>query len=417
MKLYLTTLFLSVAAVSAGRRRRRRGLSKDEQFHRKMQSFSEDPLEDCLDCMEDLDDARDCLRDCADDSIQYNTTSGDQTTESQLALCLDESASTEGNDDSLESEEGIGSAVSSLDGLVECCDFDSDCERDLEDAQDCLEFCLDTCIADEAEEYLDCIRDEAESSSCDLDDCITDFLSDDLADDLDESLESSNDLFSLEAIERRIVLIDENQLEDCNLLGDFVDSVCDIATDCCDRCEEEMGEFIDCLVNDIVIPFVSIELNKTIPTCPIDTEECELESLDSGRKERRQRRAERAPATPEEEALIQRALSLPSKTQQQNKRSERKEAMIAEFKRTVTSGRRLNGEAYNNTAAIKSCEDKMRMNVVAANMTHAMNMYTECVSMAAIETLAANSKTSAAPVSTPFAALVAAVAGVAVMFF
>ena len=44
MKLYLTTLFLSVAAVSAGRRRRRRGLSKDEQFHRKMQSFSEDPL-------------------------------------------------------------------------------------------------------------------------------------------------------------------------------------------------------------------------------------------------------------------------------------------------------------------------------------------------------------------------------------
>lgn len=378
----------------------------------------EDPLEDCLDCMEDLDDARDCLRDCADDSIQYNTTSGDQTTESQLALCLDESASKEGNDDSLTSEEGRGSAVSSLDGLVECCDFDSDCERDLEDAQDCLEFCLDTCIADQAEEYLDCIRDEAESSSCDLDDCITDFLSDDLADDLDESLESSNDLFSLEALERRIVLIDENQLEDCNLLSDFVDSVCDIATDCCDRCEEEMGEFIDCLVNDIVIPFVSIELNKTIPTCPIDTENCELESLDSGRKERRQRRAERAPATPEEEALIQRALSLPSQSQKQNVRSERKEAMIAEFKKTIVSGRRLTEEAYNNTAAIQACEAKMRMNVVAANMTHAMNMYTECVSMSAIETLAAHStKTSAAPVSTPVAALVAAVAGVAVLFF
>jgi len=416
MKLYLTTLFLSAAAVSAGRRGRRRrmtgssGLSFDD----------EDPLEDCLSCMEDLDDARDCLRDCADDSIQYNTTSGDQTTESQLALCLDESASTDPNDpnDSLESEEGIGADVSSLDGLVECCDFDSDCERDLEDAQDCLEFCLDSCIADQAEEYLDCIRDEAESSSCDLDDCITDFLSDDLPDDLDESLESSNDLFSLEALERRIVLIDEQQLQDCNLLGDFVDSVCDIATDCCDRCEEEMGEFVDCLVNDIVIPFVSIELNKTIPTCPIDTENCELESLDdgSGRKERRARRAQRAPPTPEEEALIQRALALPSKSQKQNKRSERKEAMIAEFKKTMTASRRLDA-TYNNTAAIKSCEDSMRMNVVAHNMTHAMNIYTECVSMAAIETLAAHSQTSAAPVSTPMAALVAAVAGVAVLFF
>lgn len=392
MKLYLTTLFLALGVASAGRRSRGRGRRNALSFD------DEDPLEDCLDCMEDLDDARDCLRDCADDSVTFNTTSGDESTESQLSVCLDESF------------EEYGSEVDSLDELVDCCDFDSDCERDLEDAQECLEFCLDSCIADEAEEYLDCIRDEAEENSCDLDDCIDGFLSDDLPDELDESLSSSSDLFSLEALERRIVLIDENQLEDCNLLGDFVDSVCDIGTDCCSRCEEELGEFVNCLVNDIVIPFVSIELNKTIPTCPIDTEECELE--DSGRKERRQRRAEKNPPTEEEEQLIQRALSLPRKSQ--NKRNARKEAIVADFRNAVTS-RRLT--SYNNTAAIAACEASMRMNVVAHNMTHAMNVYTECVSIAAIETLAANTpQESAAPAYSAMVALVAAVAGVAVLF-
>jgi len=353
--------------------------------------------------MEDIDDARDCLRDCASDSVE--TTSG--STESLLTMCLDES------------EEGFGSAVNSLDDLVDCCDFDSDCERDLEDAQDCLEFCLDSCISEEAEEYLDCIRDEASggSSSCDLDDCIDGFLSDDLGDELDESLESSNDLFSLEALERRIIGIEQDQLEDCNLLADFVDASCDVATDCCSRCEEEFGEFIDCLVNDIVIPFVSIEVNKTIPTCPIDTEECELVGVESGsRKERRQRRAERAPPSPEEEALIQRALALPNKSQKQNKRNAKKEAIIADFRKSMVGGRRL--ETYNNTAAIAACEATMRKNVVAHNMTHAMNLYTECVSVAAIETLAANSpQESAASVPSVAVAALVAVGVAAVGFF
>ena len=345
--------------------------------------------------MEDLDDARDCLRDCADDSVV--TTSG--STESLLTQCLDESA------------ESLGSEVNSLEDLVECCSFDSDCERDLEDAQDCLEFCMDSCIADEAEEYLDCIRDEAESSSCDLDDCIDDFLSDDLVDDLDSSVSSPDDLFSLEALETRIVRIDEEQLEDCGLLADFVDSACDIATDCCDPCEEEMGEFIDCLVNDIVIPFVSIERNKTIDTCPINTEDCELE-VESEEGSRRGRRAESRPLSDHEEKLFARALSLPSKSKMMHKRSAKKEAMIKEIRAAMGSSRRLS--SVNNTETIQACEATMRMNVVAHNMTHAMNVYTECVSIAAIETLAAGAPEDSAASMPSVVAGLAAVAGVAI---
>jgi hypothetical protein len=388
MKLYLLPTLLLVGAIGFASAKSDSSLSFD----------SEDPLEDCLDCMEDLDDARDCLRDCADDSVV--TTSG--STDSLLTQCLDESTDE-------------GSAVSSLEDLVDCCSFDSDCERDLEDAQDCLEFCLDSCIADEAEEYLDCIRDEAERSSCDLDECIDDFLSDDLVDDLDSSLSSSNDLFSIEALERRIVRIEEEQLEDCNLLADFVDSACDIASDCCERCEEELGEFIDCLVNDIVIPFVSIELNRTIDTCPIDTENCELD-LEAERESgsRKKRRAEESrPLSEQEEKLFARALALPKKSQKQSERNAKKEAIAAEFRKTMGS-RRLT--AYNNTEAVQACEATMRLNVVAHNMTHAMNVYTECISVAAIESLAANSPDSAATMPSVVAAL-AAVAGVAVAVF
>jgi hypothetical protein len=361
---------------------------------------SEDPLEDCLDCMEDLDDARDCLRECSEDSVV--TTSG--STESLLTQCLDESTDE-------------GSAVNSLEGLVDCCSFDSDCERDLEDAQDCLEFCLDTCIADKAEDYLDCIRDEASGSSCDLDDCIDGFLSDDLPDDLDSSLESSSDLFSLSALERRITGIEQEQLEDCGLLADFVEGVCDIGTDCCSRCEEELGLFVDCLINDIVIPFVSIELNKTIDTCPIDTENCELD-VDTSRQSgsRKARRAkESKPLSEEDEKLFARALALPSKKAEQNQRNAKKEAIIADFRTAMTTGRKLNA-GTNSTEAIAACEATMRMNVVATNMTHAMNIYTECVSIAAIETLAANQPESAAA-SLSTTALVAAVAGLAYAMF
>ena len=349
--------------------------------------------------MEDLDDARDCLRECAEDSVV--TTSG--STESLLTRCLDESTDE-------------GSAVESLDGLVECCSFDSDCERDLEDAQDCLEFCLDSCVGDQAEEYLDCIRGAAEDSDCDLDECIDGFLSDDIEDDLEDTLGDSEDIFSLSALEGRIVRIDEEELEDCGLLAEFIDSACEIGQDCCDECEGELAVFLDCLVNDIVIPFVSIERNTTIDTCPIDTDDCELITDDEGSRKKRRRAKEHKPLSLEEEQLFQRALSLPSKKALQNKRSAKREAMITDFKKAMTSGRRLN-TGYNTTSAIAACEATMRMNIVAANMTHAMNEYTECVSVAAIETLALSGPSESGASMTSFASALVAAVGVMALFF
>jgi hypothetical protein len=126
------------------------------------QSITEtDEFEDCVDCLEDIDDARDCLREC--NEVEFIDRDGN-VDGSLLANCLDPSRS--------------GSEVESLDELVDCCDFDRDCENDLEDVQDCLSGCLDSCISDFAEDYLECIQDEAGSRDCDLGECIDGFLND-----------------------------------------------------------------------------------------------------------------------------------------------------------------------------------------------------------------------------------------------
>jgi hypothetical protein len=368
--------------------------------------FDSIPQEDCVDCLEDIDDARDCLREC--NEVEFIDRDGN-VDGSLLANCLDPSRS--------------GSEVESLDELVDCCDFDRDCENDLEDVQDCLSGCLDSCISDFAEDYLECIQDEAGSRDCDLGECIDGFLNDDIEDEL--SLDGggkSNDLFSVKAITKRIENIEDDDLEDCELMADFVDSVCDVGEDCCDRCQEELGLFVDCLVNDIVIPFVSLETNTTILSCPIDTEDCELDSRSRSRRSSRSRKLDAKPMTSEEQQLIATAFALPSinklekrkeEKKMQSQRNTRKEDIIAE----ITHGRRKL-DKVNATALIAVCESKMRMDVIASNMTNAMNVYMECVAIAAIQTLEAStpSESGSSAVST-MAALVVAMVGSMIAFF
>jgi hypothetical protein len=54
--------------------------------------------------------------------------------------------------------------------------------------------------------------------------------------------------------------------------------------------------------------------------------------------------------------------------------------MIANF-----GARRLS--TANSTEMIAACEAKMRMDVISANMTHATNLFMECVTASAIMTL------------------------------
>jgi hypothetical protein len=143
-----------------------------------------------------------------------------------------------------------------------------------------------------SKEYLECIKDKGDQQEC-----LDGFL-EDLEDDL--SIDGSSDISDLKNVEKRVKRIDEEDLEDCELLSDFVESLCDIGDDCCSTCNEVLSYVIDCLINGIIIPFVSIELNTTIPECPI-TNDCELEDS------KRHRKAKQGGA------LMHKVLSMPKK--------------------------------------------------------------------------------------------------------
>jgi hypothetical protein len=302
-------------------------------------------------------DARDCLRDC--NNAQYFDKNGVLQDDSLLAACLDLNGDF---------------SVDDIDSLVDCCGFtDKDCEDDLQEVQDCLGACLDVCIRDIAVAYVDCIRDETGTRKCVLGECLDGLLGDDIEDEI--GIGGSGDIFDLRNVANTIDDIEERDLKDCNLLEDFVKTVCDLGDACCDRCQEDLGLLVDCLVNDIVIPFVAIERNETILSCPIDTKKCEIDK----QALRAQRESQRA-LTREEEVLFDRALQLPKKKEGTTKRNPQREALMRR-----NESRKLG--VSNSTALIEACENKMRMDIIATNMTHATSKYMECVTTSAIQTM------------------------------
>jgi hypothetical protein len=280
--------------------------------------------------------------------------------------------------------------IDDIEELVECCEyfndevFDKDCEDSLEDAQLCLTECLDPCIQETSTLYLDCIDDNSGSSSCEATECFDELLSGDLEDDIDIDLEDLAD---------NIGQLEVDDLEDCDSLEDFVDSVCDIGKDCCKKCNSELAGIVDCLINDVIIPFVAAELNVTVNECPIDLDKCELikESGDKMRdlKER-------------EEEVFTQALSLP-KRNAQTKRDKLKEKFVEQAK-----NRRLEGETSDDKVA--ACQATMKSDIIATNMTYATNQYMECVTSAALGALE-DAPESGAPAAFKIGALVAALVG------
>jgi hypothetical protein len=210
--------------------------------------------------------------------------------------------------------------VESIDDLVECCDFeDKKCDEYFEEVKECLIGCINPCMITRAAEWLDCMRDSGEEKKCSRQECLDGYLQD-LPEELD--LDKDPDIFDLKTVYKLVEKIHMEDLENCHLLDEFVQETCDIGNDCCDRCQQELGQTVDCLVNGIVIPFAEGQLNATIDDCFIDTDKCKAEF---GRK------------------LVETEPSLESQ-------------QLAE-----------------------QCQRKMEANIVAYNISYATNQFMECL--------------------------------------
>ena len=295
-----------------------------------------------------------------------------------------------------------GDSVDDIDSLAECCQMEKDCEKELEDAQECVvDLCLDPCIRDTAREYLECIEDQNDGvtdKKCSRQQCLDGFLN-----DLEEEADASGDILDLKNVEKRLKNLQQEDLEDCALLDQFVETACGIGDDCCSKCTEDLSEVVDCLINDIVIPFTAIQLNTTIDFCEI-SEDCSLVLPDGTRKRR---------ATANEgDTLFERALQLPKSNNAQSKRDVGFEASIIKARKN-----RVLEEAKTPAEIVEICEEALSMNAIVHNMTYAVSVFMECVTEAAIDALPMTdnyeSTTSTAAYDAPYlvTTLVAAVVG------
>jgi hypothetical protein len=212
-------------------------------------------LEDYCDCDTKEDISKDNQNNCREDDRKTND-------RSLLDFCLGE------NGKSIDS-------VESIDDLKECCDFkDNKCDDYFTDVQECLVGCINPCLITSAGSWLDCLRANGDEGSCSRTQCLDGYL-EDVPDDM--GLDKNPDIFDLETVYKMVEKIHTEELEDCGLLKEFVDDVCDVSNDCCDRCSPEIGTTVDCLLNGIVVPFAEGALNATIGDCPIDTERCQAD--------------------------------------------------------------------------------------------------------------------------------------------
>ena len=259
-------------------------------------------------------------------------------------------------------EDGIVEKVDSIKDFAECCQVDNKCKKHFEDVGECVTTCLPACIREAPLEYLDCINEEVEKNGgetdkCGREACVTAFVDED--EGIEDELDFNGDAFDLEELQDLLVGVSESDLEECSLIEPFIEDVCDLGGDCCEECETELGDVIDCLLNDVVIPFTALLLNTTIDECPMQDDGCEVDF----RRGLSENTVEKFGAFMNEQRTI----------------SHKGRALIAESNKRVLEGHIID---------VEHCETYMTNNMVLGNTTNGMNQFMECVIGAATDALA-----------------------------
>jgi hypothetical protein len=412
MKFQAIALLSIAAAVSA-----------DVDIHRILASA--DPVS-CDTCFELIDDARDCLRECNNEEyFNFFLNDFDGTV---LNECLDPNRA----------DRPLGTIVpgvvpgsidnvESIDDLVDCCkdgleaageEWDETCDQIFVDVQECLGNCFDGCLAARSEAWFRCVQDTSDTEKnpdevtgnkgCSRQSCINGFVDEDVDENdtfegnaldftLDEEFQDSQfvpdgpksedqSIFDVQNIAGIFEDITEADMQDCALLDNFITSACRVGDTCCRDCNTELASTLDCLLNTIVSPFVSLAANMTEPVFCAVPEDCRV---------KRQRRELNTEAIA---ALAAKGQFLPQGE------------MVSFFEK-----RRLDGTAAISDD-VQFCMDAMNRDVVVHNMTYAANKYMECASAAALSQLQDEVAPAEDSAATAFSML-ALVAAVAVALF
>jgi hypothetical protein len=345
----------------------------------------------CQDCFEQIDDAQDCLRECND--VSYLNTDTGLLDGTVLNECLDPD-----RDDRNDIFGKKQKPVEDIKDLSECCKdgieargekWDNDCEKTFEEVAACLQAnCFSSCLVTDAQNWFDCIQDKTDDvtgdKKCSRQSCINGLFEEEEDDapfgdgnsidatvqedleDTAEFIEIGNSKDSIFDVDNVASLFEEiaGEVSDCTVLEPFTESVCRVGDTCCEECNTEMATVLNCLVNQVVAPFVAIAANITGPLiCPIP-ENCEVDKKKrflnamEGRDEN---------AMVDIPASVDYSLAMPK--------------MVQKFE----DRRRLQNTTEADDA--QYCVDQMEMNIIAHNMTYAANKFMECTASAGLARL------------------------------
>jgi len=172
------------------------------------------------------------------------------------AVCL-ESSCTGSNSDCLE-------YFPSADGLQSCCGMDNDCYLTSQKIDTCLSDCLPICVSDTVNNYMECTAYRS-ANPCNIEDCITGIV-------LDRSWSpdaAKNTKDFLEMLEDDLSIKKYNGEDGCSTTEAKAAEVCLIGKTCCDPCNEQLGDAMNCVVNDMIRPWMGF------------SDECEIDCDDS----------------------------------------------------------------------------------------------------------------------------------------
>lgn len=129
--------------------------------------------------------------------------------------------------------------------------MDSDCEDTSLKIDTCLNDCLPSCVSDTVNNYMQCTTYRS-ANPCNIEDCITGIV-------LDRSWSpdaASNTEDFLEMLGTDLSLKKYNGEDGCSTTEAKATEVCRIGKTCCDPCNEQLGDAMNCVVNEMIRPWM-----------------------------------------------------------------------------------------------------------------------------------------------------------------
>jgi hypothetical protein len=289
--------------------------------------------------------------------------------------------------------------VNDIEELSDCCSdglsranvrWNDRCEDIFDEVAQCLvDNCFGLCLVRDANAWFQCIQDRTDDitgdKGCSRQVCINGLFDEEEGDspagdgnDIDftvqENLEDQKDSFieignskdSIFDLENVGALFEgiANTISDCSVLDTFTESVCRVGDQCCEDCNTEMATVMDCLLNQVVAPFVAIAANVSGPLiCPVPTD-CVISRRD---RFLNAMEGQEGQVSAGGRVAVDYTLGMPK--------------MVRMFEER----RRLQNTTEVDDAQF--CVDQMAMNTVAHNMTYAANKFMECTASAGLAQL------------------------------